>query len=262
LAKGVLIFPCLAQGADSIDWQTDTLSGDWNGTRSAWSERGIVNELLFKGTLMNNPVWGAGQGSLHMQNLELKVGLETTKLCDIPDSSADIHVVLNNGGNMNDANVASLMGVDNSDTRENTPKFFQAWFNKNLFSSKLSVLAGVYPGDTEFYGTDSSEIFLHPSFGMAAELAQTGKNGPLIYPLSALGVRVKYQPLPIFNAQTAVMDAIPGDDRNPHWMHPFQGDGSLLVAEIGYQPGEALHMDDHTELQEKIRHSDYGAKIG
>ncbi|MDO8207704.1 MAG: carbohydrate porin [Gallionella sp.] len=240
----MMVLPCIAQGAD--DWAAETFSGDWNGTRSAWSEKGINTELLFKGTLMTNPSGGIKQGRDYMQGMELKVGLDTGKLWGIPDSTAFIHVVLNSGGKMNAAYVGSLMGVDNGEVNENNPKLYQAWFNKNLFSSTLSVLAGVYPVDTEFYVTDSSGIFLHPSFGMAAELAQTGQNGPSVYPFSALGVRVKYQPSPIFYAQAAVLDGNPGGGRKPHWtrINPFHGDGSLLVAEIAYSPGEAHHMTD------------------
>ena len=245
----LMILPCLALAGEGIDWETETLSGDWNGTRSAWSEKGINTELLFKGTLMSNPVGGTKRGSDYMQNLELKVGLDTTKLWDIPDSAAYVHVLLNSGGKMNAAYVGSLMGVDNSEVRENTPKLYQAWFNKDFFDSTLSVLAGVYPVDTEFYVTDASGIFLHPSFGMAAEVAQTGSNGPSIYPLASLGVRVKYQPLPILYAQAAWVDANPGEGRRPHWtrINPFHGDGSLFMAEIGYRPGEAHHMEAHIE---------------
>jgi porin len=251
LASALLVaLPCLAQATEgSIDWATETLTGDWDGSRSAWTEKGINAEMLFKGTLMANPVGGAKKGSDYMQNLELKVGLDSAKLWGIPDSSAYLHVLLNSGGKMNAAYVGSLMGVDNSEVRENNAKLFQAWFNKDFFSSTLSVLAGVYPVDTEFYVTDSSGIFLHPSFGMAAEVGQTGANGPSIYPLAALGVRVKVQPLPILYAQAAVVDANPGVGRHPHWtrINPFHGDGSLFMAEFGYRPGETHHMEPHIE---------------
>ena len=245
-----IALPCLAPAADgSIDWATETLTGDWNGSRSTWTERGVNAELLFKGTLMTNPVGGARRGSEYMQNLELKVGLDGAKLWDIPDSTACLHVLLNSGGKMNATYVGSLMGVDNSETSENNAKLFQAWFSKELFASTLSVLAGVYPVDTEFYVTDSSGIFLHPSFGMAAEVAQTGANGPSIYPFAALGMRVKYQPMSTLYAQAALVDANPGDGRNPHWtrINPFHGDGSLFMAEIGYRPSEAHHAEPHIE---------------
>lgn len=240
----LMLLPCIALGAD--DWAAETFSGDWNGARSAWSDKGINTELLFKGSLMANPSGGIGQGRDYMQGIELKVGMDAGKLWGIADSSAYLHVVYNSGGKMNAAYVGSLMGVDNGEVSENNPKLYQAWFNKNFFGSTLSVLAGVYPVDSEFYVTDSSGIFLHPSFGMAAELAQTGKNGPSVYPFSALGVRFKYQPSPIFYAQAAVLDGNPGGGRKPHWarVNPLHGDGALFVAEIAYLPGEAHHMTD------------------
>ena len=249
LALTLMILPCFAHGADSIDWAAETLSGDWNGTRSAWSEKGINTELAFKSTLMTNPVGGVKQGSDYMQNLELKVGVDTAKLWGIPDSSAYIHMILNSGGKINAAYVGSQMGVDNIEAPDNTLKLYQAWFNKNFLGSTLSVLAGVYPIDAEFYVTDSSGIFLHPSFGVGAELGQTGKNGPSIYPISSLGVRLKYEPLPTLYVQAALLDGDPGSGRAAHWtrLNPFHGDGSLFMAEIGYHPGEAYHMSEHIE---------------
>ncbi|MFA6922073.1 MAG: carbohydrate porin [Gallionella sp.] len=241
-----LVSSCPAQGGENIDEGTEKFFGDWNGTRSAWSEKGVNVELLLKGSLMNNLAGGIGQGSDYMQSTEFKIGLDASRLWGIPDSSAYIHAVLNSGGKMNAAYVGSLMGVDNAEARENNHKLFQAWINRNFLNSTLSVLAGVYPVDSEFYVTDSSAIFIHPSFGMAAEMAQTGKNGPSVYPLSSLGFRVKYQPLPTFYVQAAVLDGNPGNGRNPHWtgFNPFHGDGSLLVAEISYLPGEAHHMNE------------------
>ena len=202
---------------------------------------------------MGNPVGGVRQGVDYMQNLEMKVGLDTAKLWNIPDSSAYIHILLNSGGKMNTSYVGSQMGVDNLEVPDNTLKLYQGWFNKKFFNSTLSILTGVYPVDTEFYVTDSSGVFLHPSFGVGAEFAQTGKNGPSIYPISALGVRVKYEPLPIFYVQAAVLDGNPGESRNPHWtrLNPFHGDGSLLVTEMGYRPSEAHHMSQPNNEQGK-----------
>lgn len=251
LAGMLLVAQCsLAPAAEGgIDWNTDTLTGDWNGTRGAWTEKGVNTELLFKGTLMSSPTGGAKKGTDYMQNLESKIALDGAKLWNIPDSSAYIHLILNSGGKMNAAYVGSLMGVDNSEAAENNLKLFQAWFNKDLFEATVSVLAGIYPVDTEFYVTDSSGIFLHPSFGMAAEVAQTGASGPSIYPLAALGMRVKYQPVSTLYAQAALADGNPGKGRHPHWtrVNPVHGDGSLFMAEFGYRPGEAHHMEPHIE---------------
>jgi len=229
------------QAGEGTDWDTETLSGDWNGARNSWSEKGVNADLLFKGIVMDNPAGGIRQGTDYMQNLELKIGLDTVKLWNIPDSAAYIHIILNSGGKMNAAYVGSQMGIANIEVPDNTAKLYQGWFNKYLFNSTLSILVGVYPVDAEFYVTDSSGVFLHPSFGVGAEISQTGKNGPSIYPISSLGMRIKYQPLPVFYVQAAVLDGDPGESHNPHWVHfnPFHGDGSLFVSEMGYLPDEA-----------------------
>jgi porin len=231
------------------EWQEGALSGESQRLRRSWGEAGIHTELLYKGNWLSSSLGDAKHGSDYMQNLELKVGLDVEKMWEIPNSTAFIHVIHNSGGKMNAAYLHSIMGVDNSEATDNNSKLYQAWISKTFYHSALSVLAGIYPIDTEFYVTDTSGIFLNPSFGMAAEVTQTGRNGPSIYPLAALGVRVKYQPTPVFYVQAAVLDGNPGGGRNPHWtrFNPFHGDGLLQLAEIAFQPGEAHHMQEYID---------------
>jgi porin len=232
----LLLAPWLARAGDGgPDWQNATLSGDWGGRRAAWASSGVTSELLWKGSWMDDAAGGMNQGSDFTHDLEMKLGLDTAKLWGIPDSRAFIQVLVNGGGKINATHVGSLMGVDNLEVPDNGAKLYHAWFSKGLFDSKLDILAGVYPVDSEFYVTDSSGVFVHPSFGMAAEVAQTGRNGPSIYPISGTGLRVRYQPNARAYVQAAILDGDPGDGRNPHWekINPIHGDGAFFIAELG-----------------------------
>ena len=88
--------------------------------------------------------------------------------------------------------------------------------------------------NAEFYATESSALFLHPTFGTGAELAQTGKNGPSIFPTSSLALRARLAQEPWY-FQAAAFDGVPGDPDNPRGTHVrFRaGDGALLIAEAG-----------------------------
>jgi porin len=48
--------------------------------------------------------------------------------------------------------------------------------------------------DSKFNITESSDVLLHPAFGTAPELAQSGRNGPSIFPTTSFGARIRYQP--------------------------------------------------------------------
>jgi len=234
-----------------IDWNMETLTGDWSGERSRLSERGINLEALLKGDLVANLDGGMKRGHTYMQNLEFMVGLDGSKLVGIPNSSIYIHVLTHQGGQANGKYTGSWMGVDNLEVDDKTPKLFQAWFNQDLLDSSLSLLVGVYPIDTEFYVNDASGVFLHPSFGPGAEMAQTGVS---IYPLSSLGLRVKYQPRPTLYAQAAILDADTGSGEHPSWASPdrYGHDGAFLIFEAGYRPGESHHVINQEPLSPEV----------
>ena len=109
---------------------------------------------------------------------------------------------------------------------------------KSFSGDSVSVLAGLYAIDSEFYVTDTSGLFLQPPYGMANDMAQSGKNGPPISPVGALSVRVKYNSHGKVYLQAVVSDGVPGDQNDHHGTHIKlgNGDGTFSVAEFGYTP--------------------------
>ena len=240
LAPLLLLIP-LAPAADAPDWNAETLTGDWGGTRSALSARGVTVEIVLKADVLSNRSGGIRRGTRYMDNWDFKLKADADKLWGWTNTTAYVLVLSNHGGKLNATHVGSFMGVDNIEVGTNTTKLFHAWLEKSFFDDKFSILAGLYPVDSEFYVTEASGLFLHPTGGMAAELAQTGRNGPSIFPTSSLGVRVKWRPAPKLEFLAALLDGVPGDPRNPHGTHiRFErGDGSLAISEIALRPGDA-----------------------
>jgi porin len=124
----------------------------------------------------------------------------------------------------------------------NTTKLFHAWLERSFADGKFSLLAGLYPVDSQFYVTDATGVFLHPTGGMAAEVAQTGARGPSIFPTSSFGFRVAWQPTAKYYFQAALVDGVPGNPNNPHGTHVRfdRGDGTLAIMETGYRPAEEI----------------------
>jgi porin len=127
--------------------------------------------------------------------------------------------------------------VDNIETGTSTGQFYQAWLQQNSADDSLSLLAGLYAIDSEFYVTDTSGLFLQPPYGMSAEMAQTGRNGPPVFPMGALALRLKYTASD-FYVQGALTDGVPGNLNDAHGtqIRLDKGDGTLAVVEFGYTP--------------------------
>ena len=222
---------------ESPDWNATTLTGDWGGTRSSLYDKGLNVELNHKSDLLSNTSGGAARGAVVLMNSEAAVSMDLSKLAGWEGASAFIQYHVQHGNKSINSYTGSFAGVSNIETGTSTGQFYQAWLQKNSADDSLSVLAGLYAIDSEFYVTDTSGLFLQPPYGMSAEMAQTGQNGPPVFPMGALGVRVKYTGSG-FYLQGALTDGVPGNPNNPHGTHILlnQGDGTLAVAELGYTP--------------------------
>ncbi|HLP99406.1 MAG TPA: carbohydrate porin [Sideroxyarcus sp.] len=229
---------------DGAYWEEMTLSGDWQGKRSGWSERGVNLEFTHRSDVLSNVSGGLQRGNVWLSYTDARALFDLDKLYGRSGLTAFFHYHGEAGGKPNERLVGSFMGVDNIEVGSNTAQFYHAWLQQNMFDDGLSVLVGLYPVDSEFYVTDTSGVFLHPSMGMAAEVAQAGVNGPPVYPLGSFGTRIKYSsPNRTAYWQLALLDGVPGDPNNSHGTHIRlgNGDGSFFITEIGYMPLEAGH---------------------
>lgn len=240
---------CLSQGAASLaiaapEPADETISGEITRMR----ERGADLEIILKADVLSNVSGGLQRGTRYLDNWDVKLRLDGEKLWRWEDSSAFVHLVSSHGSKFNTNYVGSSLGVDNIEVRTNTTKLFHAWLQKGFFDKQLSLLAGLYGVDSEFYVTDTSGVFLHPSFGMAPEVSQTGVSGPPIFPTSGVGVRALLRPHPAVYLQAAVVDGVPGDPNNPHGTHIRfdKGDGAFVITEFGFRPAEIKHTDNST----------------
>lgn len=142
----------------------------------------------------------------------------------------------NHGGRIND-HVGAQQGVSNIEVPVASGKVHQLWWQQQFLDDKVSVLGGLYDLNSEFYVTDSSGVFIHPSFGIGTDIAQTGENGPAIFPNSALGLRLRTDLADLFYAQAVILDGVAGNPNRPKGTHiRINGDeGALVVAELGLQ---------------------------
>lgn len=169
----------------------------------------------------------------HAGNLDLRWGVDADKAWGWNGTRFFIHAIANHGSHPNDRQ-GTVQGIDNIEVSVNSARIFQAWGEKTFLDERLALLFGLLDLNAEFQVTDSSTTLIHPAFGTSAELAQTGRAGPSIFPVSSLALRGAWK----FNEQltwrTALFDGVPGDPAHPHGTHIRlgHGDGSLLISEL------------------------------
>ena len=194
--------------------------------------QGVSLKLTHKSDLLSNVSGGLARGSVWLANSEARVNLDLQQLAGWDGASAYLHYHVQHGAKSINTYVGSFAGVDNLESHSNAGQFFQAWLQKNSADDSLSLLAGLYAIDSEFYVTETSSLFLQPPYGMSSELAQTGKNGPPIFPMGALGLRAKYSRSG-FYLQGALTDGVPGNPAYPQGTQIRLGEGTLAIVEFG-----------------------------
>jgi len=227
---------------------TDTLFGDWKGSRSEMLAKGYNLQVVYKLDLLNYTSKESGR-IYGLDNLDIKLNADFEKITGNKGTTAFLHIISNRGDKPGVESNRLPHGVDSIETpvNGNTTKIFQAWVQQSFIDEKISLLVGLYDLNSEFYATESSSMFIHPTFGMSAELAGTGKNGPSVFPTSSFGIRLKIQPAPGHYLQAITLDGVSGDPNNPQGTQVQfnEGDGALNVIEYGLPLGSAKNAHNN-----------------
>ncbi len=239
-----LIFAnCLAVSAGSFAYAAEeekayndsAMTQSFNGTKEALANMGIAATLDYKADFMSNVAGGVKRRGEFLDNTDLKVTFDGEKLYNVKGSKIFLYAINNNGGRPNDA-AGTVQGVDNIEVSARTAKLYEAWIEQNFMDDQFSLRTGLYDLNSEFYVTDSSGLFINSTFGIGTEIAQTGVNGPSIFPTTSFGGRFKWQPDEKTYVQVAVLDGVAGDPHNPQGTHvQFNDrDGVLGIAEASH----------------------------
>jgi hypothetical protein len=138
---------------------SDTLFGDPSGKRSAMLAQGYDLEVIYKLDFLNN--LSRNREKIYvLDNLDIKLAWDGEKAAGIKGASAFLHILSNRGDKPGAHSNRLPHGVDNIETPQNgnTSKIFQAWLQQSFLDERVSVLAGLYDLNSEFYATESSAI--------------------------------------------------------------------------------------------------------
>jgi porin len=191
---------------------------------------------------------GAHPGAGALGNLDVKLRADLDALWGWRDDVAYLHVIHDHGARLNAERTGSLMGISNIEVPATSGKVLHAWLQHGFLDNRLSLLAGLYPIDSEFSTMDSAGVFLHPSFGASADLALT--RGPSIFNTAAVGLRLRWDGAERDRyAMFALLDGLPGHPGKARGTHIRldDGDGAFAIAEFGLMPQERGHVFEPTD---------------
>jgi porin len=192
----------------------------------------VVTQFSYSGDLVANVVGGEQRGTTFTGAGNAELTFLLGPLVRWPNARVFIFVLATHGGAPS-ALVGDVQGVS---SLQATPavRLEEAWLQQNLLGNRLSVLAGRYDLNSEFYRLQSAALFVNGAFGLGPEFAQSGAAGPSIYPSTAVGARVAVKPGRDIVWRSAVLNGVPVNRPDGGTRLFASGDGALLVTELAF----------------------------
>ncbi|WP_160172698.1 carbohydrate porin [Methylomarinum vadi] len=211
------------------------LTGNWSGVRTTALQHGIRFDIANSGDLLANSR-GVRADIRYANLLETAFTADIDTLAGWPGGTLYIMAIASLGGDSAETN-GSISAPSNL-TAADGFKLFEAWYEQSVFDDRVGILAGLYAVDSEFDVKGTADVFLNGAFGTGLDLSETGINGPSVFPVTSLGVRVRANLSQEVTVRVAVLDGVPGDpnDSSGTQISLKGADGLLIMSEINYQP--------------------------
>ncbi|WP_395327463.1 carbohydrate porin [Novosphingobium sp. BL-8H] len=199
-------------------------------------------EILDFGLAYTADVWhnsgGAKDGWRYLDNLDVTVGADLDAAMGWHGARLFAYGLYNNGHSLSmltgDAQVAS-----NIETGVKALRLYEAWIEQD-FGADASVKLGFYDLNSEFDALDTSALFISSAHGIGTDISQSGRNGPSIFPVTSLALRVQAKVSDEVTARFAVLDGVPGDPDHPRRtaIKLGGGDGAFTIGEADWRHGK------------------------
>ncbi len=207
------------------------LAGEWLTSEGFFGRQGFGLLFDYSSDNQSNLLGGLHQAGAYQHKVELIGAADGEAVVGWPGATLLVHLVHTTGSDIVEG-VGAAQATSNLGSMRAT-RLHQAWLQQRIFNNRLSLLAGLYDLNSEFYLTPVSSLFLNSSFLVGKDFSQTGAAA---FPFSALGFRVKADFPPYIAVKLAAVDAVP-DTRVGKFIPDIRiskTDGVLLMGEVNF----------------------------
>lgn len=139
--------------------------------------------------------------------------------------------------------VGGLQAVSSLEAAPSATRLYEAWLQQDFLEGAAAIKAGLIDLNTTFDVQETAALFLNAADGAGPELADTGRNGPSIYPATAVAVTGAWRPGQDWTLQLGLFDAVAGDPRHRAAFVAVKLDGALIIAQAERRFGDAARIE-------------------
>ena len=225
--------------------------------------------LTNTGDLWSVTSGGADRDLVYLDDLDLQLSLDLERLTGWQGAQAFIYGLYTNGNSVSER-AADFNGISNIETGVEAVRLVEAWIDQSFAEGKGSIRLGLYDVASEFDVGEVRALFLNSGHGSGSDFSQSGLNGPSMWPVTSLAVRVNYQFEGDIYLRGTIADGVPGNPDYPKrtTIDLQENDGLLLVAETGiardgrlWSFGAWTYTEEAPDLDSSGEHANYGAYL-
>jgi porin len=221
--------------------KSNFLLGDLFGVRTALARYGVSLAFQETSEVLGNATGGARQGAEYDGLTQMILQLDTQRAFGLYGGLLNISALQIHGRNLSAENLLTLQTASGIESDRAT-RLWEAWYDqKFLAEDRLDIKVGQQSLDQEFIVTPNGAYFLNTMFGWPLVPSVDLPGGGPAYPLSALGVRVRWRPVNAVALLAGIYNGSPSPsaDGDPQLVNAsgtsFPTNGRRLVfAEIQY----------------------------
>ena len=221
--------------------RSNFMLGNMFGLRSWLSRYGISLAVQETSEVLGNATGGTQRGAQYDGMTQMIMQLDTRRAFGLYGGLFNVSALQIHGQNLSADNLSSIQTSSGIEADRAT-RLWELWYDqKFLEEDRLDIKVGQQSVDQEFIVSQNASYFMNTMFGWPALPSYDMPGGGPAYPLSALGVRLRYRPVDPINILVGVYNGSPVSDnsgdpqqQNAHGTSFPLGGGRLIMAEVQY----------------------------
>jgi porin len=192
--------------------------------------------------LLDNLSGGKSQGAGHADLIKASVGYDGN-LQGHDGLTGLVSLEHTFGSKFTPNRVRGFQAVSSTEAQPAATRLYEAWLQQDLLQGRVGFKAGLIDLNTTFDVQETAALFLNAADGTGQELADTGLNGPSIYPTTAPAVTGFCRPNHNWTLQLGVFDATAGDLSHRSAFVAVKFDGALVIGQAERRFGDAARVE-------------------
>ena len=221
--------------------RSNYLLGDLFGLRTFLSKYGITLVAQETSEILGNPTGGTQKGAQYDGLTQVVMQLNTQRAFGFYGGLFNVSALQLHGQNFSADNLASIQTSSGIEADRGT-RLWELWYDQKLLQEdRLDLKVGQQSVDQEFMLSSNAAYFVNTMFGWPALPSYDMPGGGPAYPLSSLGLRLRYRPIDSISLLLGVFNGSPASssDGDPQRINhngtdfPLGG-GRLIMAEVQF----------------------------